>query len=222
MADVYCSERDLYDHGIPRGSVPNPGKLAASALASTDAITLTEHGFEADDPVSFRGQGASAVLPAPLVAGVTYYVVPLATASDYAFRVAAAPAGPAIDLTSNGDNVLVLIPLPKAKAIEWASRVLDDMLPAHVVPLVAPTVDLVPPIVRMTCAELAAWKLSSRTGPVSKSLAEIFKEAQKRIDRWATGVPVRGDNAPPAANLATSATAAIKDADGWAKFGGIL
>lgn len=218
MAAVYCTEKDLYDHGMPRGSVPNPAKLIPSVLASTDTFTLDEHGFQADDAVSFRGQGAGAAMPAPLVAGVTYYVVPLVPASDYAFKVALTPSGAAVDLTSDGTNVLVIAPLPKAQAIAWASRIVDDIAPAHVVPFVLP----VPEIVRMTTAEIAAWKLAARSGPVSKSLSEIVDAARKRLERWGTGVPVRGENAPPAANLAASVTAPISDSQGWAKFGGIL
>ncbi len=213
MAAVYCAERDLYDHGIPRGSVPNPARLVASALASTDAIVLDEHGFATDDQVFVRAQGATGALPAPLVAGTPYYVIRV---SEFVFKLAAAPAGGPIDLTSDGFNVLVYAPLPFAEAIAWASRLIDDMLPAHVVPLSAP----VPELVRFTCAELAAWKLSARGGPTSKSLGEIVDAARKRLERWATGVPVRGENEPPAANLATSAAAPARAGD-WSRFGGI-
>ncbi len=36
MADPYSTVSDLYAFGLPRGALPNPGRLAASALASTD------------------------------------------------------------------------------------------------------------------------------------------------------------------------------------------
>ena len=42
-----------------------------------------------------------------------------------------------IDLTTDGDSVLVIAPLPVAEAITWASRIIDDMqLGAHVTPQV--------------------------------------------------------------------------------------
>src|SRR6478609_2025292 len=98
MADPYSTVSDLYAYGVPRGAVPNPARLAASVLASSDAFTLDEHGFATDDPVSFRAEAGGA-LPAPLVAGTTYYAIAL-TAST--FKVAAAVAGAALDLTTDG------------------------------------------------------------------------------------------------------------------------
>lgn len=210
----YCEPRDLYDHGLPRGAVPNPGRLAASALAGTNAITLDAHGFEAGDPIELRAE-AGGSLPTPLAEGVTYYVVPL---SGSAFSLATSEGGPAIDLTVNGSNVVVIDSLDVKidKAIEWASRLLDDMLPAHVVPLTAPY----PPIVVMTTAELAAAKVVGHGGAVSATLTKIADDARKRLERWGAGVPIRGENRPPAANLATFA-AQPSDARGWRRFGGL-
>lgn len=211
---VYCAPRDLYDFGLPRGAVANPARLAAFALASTDTITLDLHGFDADDPVTFRAE-AGGSLPAPLVAGTTYYAIPL---GESAFKLAAAPGGGAIDLSSDGASVLVISPLPIAAAIEWASRIVDDMLPAGVVELAAPY----PAIVRMTAAELAAGKLAGRGGFESKALGDIVIEARKRLERWGKGVPIRGENAPAPAGLSVSVSAlgVARDPSGWGRFGG--
>lgn len=213
-AAPYCTESDIFAYALPRGSLTNPARLATSALASSNAVSLDVHGFVLNDALTFRAeQGGS--LPAPLVAGVTYYADPL---NDSAFLVLAAPGGSPIDLTTDGDSVLVITPLPFDRACSWASRLLDDMLPAHVVPLVAPY----PEIIVMTAAELAGWKMAGRGGTRAAALSDIVDAAQKRITRWAAGVPVRGVNSPvPRANLSVSAAGSTSEAAAWRRFGGI-
>jgi hypothetical protein len=212
----YCSPDDLWDFGVPRGGIPNPGRLAADppASASTNAVELDGHGFAEGDPVSFRAEGGGS-LPSPLVAGTTYYAKP--TSESY-FQVAASPGGAAIDLTTAGSGVVVNAPLPIDAAIEFASALIDDMLPAHAVPLVEPY----PPIITMTCAELAAAKLAARSGAASVSLTVMADAARKRLERWATGVPVRGTgtSAQTPTNLAQSVTAPALDSRGYRRWGG--
>jgi hypothetical protein len=184
-----------------------------SVSASANTITLADHGFETGDPVTFRAE-AGGSLPAPLAEGTTYYAIAV---TDSTFSVAASGGGAAVDITSAGSNVVVIAPLPIAAAIEWASRIVDDMLPAHVLPL-----DVVPAIVEMTTAELAAGKLARRSGAASKSLTEIVDAADKRLKRWAEGIPLRdGSGTPAPANKATSATVPYADRRGWNRYGGI-
>lgn len=211
MADSYCAQGDLYAFGLPRGAVPNPGRVVDAANASTDTIPLGEHGFATGDPVSFRAD-ANGSLPAPLVEGVGYFAI---ATTDEAFSVSASPGGAVIDLTTAGEGIVVIAPLPIAGAIAWASRIIDENAPAHLVPFSLP----VPEIVKMTCAELAAGKLLS--GSQSKSLADMVDAAVKRLAKWAAGVPIRGENAPAPANLATSASVPFNDSRGWQQFGGI-
>lgn len=210
MAD-YCSPSDVYDYGIPRGAVANPARPAV-ATASDNAIALDLHGFEADDPVELRAE-AGGTLPAPLAANTTYYVVPL---TDNAFSLAAIAGGAAINLTTDGESVVVIAPFPMAKAITFASRLVDDMLPMHVVELTAPY----PAIVVQTTAELAAAKLAARSGGASKSLADTLDAASKRLARWSSGVPIRGENTPARAGLAGVPVAGTTDARGWCRWGG--
>lgn len=210
---MYCAAADLYSFGLPRGAVSNPGRLAASVAAGSDALELDVHGFALNDPVMFRAD-AGGSLPEPLAEGVTYYAIPV---TESAFSVAAAADGPAIDLTTAGENVVVIAPLPVDSAIAWASRVIDDMLPAHVVPLEEPIHELV----KMTCAELAAGKLLARAGSASRSLTEMVDAARKRLERWAKGIPLRGADTPPPAGLAAGATAPYSDRRGWQRYGGL-
>jgi hypothetical protein len=203
----------MYDFGFPRGSVSNPARLSPSVLAATNEITLDVHGFETDDPITVRAD-AGGSLPAPLAEGTTYYVIPR---TESTFALAATPGGSAINLTTDGVRVVVIAPLPVDAAIEFASRLIDDMLPAHLVPVPTP----IPAIIRMTAGELAAGKLAGRGGYVSKALADIVAEATKRLARWGAGVPIRGADAPPATGLSVSASAPLKDRLGWNKFGGI-
>lgn len=213
---LYCEEKDLWDFGVPRGSIPNAGRLAAEppASASTDRIELDGHGFASGDPVSFRAEGGGS-LPAPLVAGTIYYALPY---SEGYFQVSATAGGAAIDLTTAGEGVVVLTPLPIDAAIEFASALIDDMIPSHAVPLTAPY----PPIITMTCAELAAAKLAARSGAASVSLTGTADAARKRLERWAQGVPVRGTgaSAQTPTNLAQSAVAPALDVRGYTRWGG--
>lgn len=210
----YCSPSDLYSYGLPRGALANPGRVAASVSAATDSFVLGEHGFSTDDPVTFRAE-ADGNLPSPLVEGVIYYAV--VSFSD-TFSVAASVGGAPIDLTTDGMNVIVIAPLPIQAAIQWASSIIEDMVPAHLVPFEAPIHDLV----RATCAELAAGKLLTIIGAGNKSLSEMIDAAHKRLARWARGVPLRGENVPKRANLAVGATSAsTPDPTGWRRYGGI-
>jgi len=211
----YCEESDVYAYGVPRGALPHEGRVAAAASASTDAIELDGHGFASGDELSLRAE-AGGSLPSPLAEGTTYYALPVD--GDH-FQVAATSGGAAIDLTTVGGNIVVVVPLPIALAVAWASRLIDDMLPAHVVPLESPY----PELVRMTCAELAAGKLAQLTGATSESLAATLDAAHKRLARWGRSVPIRGTNAPDPAGLATTAaaTATATDARGWRRFGGL-
>lgn len=203
----YCSRSDLYDFGLPRGAVPNPARLIENVAASSDVFTLDEHGFEDGDPVQFRA-APGGTIPSPLVEGTTYYAVRL---DDTRFRVSATDGGSAVDLGA-GERVLVIAPLPIAKAITWASRVIDDMLPAHVVPI---DVGSIPPLVRMSAAELAALKLTNRQGAGAVSLGTLATQVEQRLKRWAEGVPIRGPEEAPPANLAVRGTRGYTDRRGW-------
>ena len=213
MATHYCSASDLYDHGLPRGGVPNPGRLAGSVSTSTSAFELDGHGLDSGDQVSFRAD-AGGSLPSPLVTGQTYYALPV---DDAHFRVESSVGAGAVTLNTTGARVLVVIPLPILGTIEWASRVIDDMLPAHVSPLSEP----IPQIVRVTCAEIAAKKLAGARGADSLTLNAIVDAAHKRLERWAKGIPLRGPDVPARAGLAGGVTADFGDRMGWRRYGGI-
>jgi hypothetical protein len=59
-----------------------------------------------------------------------------------------------------------------------------------------------------------------RQGAAS-SFSEIVDAARKRLERWATGVPLRGENVPEPANLAASASAPAADTSGWKTWGSL-
>ncbi len=210
---AYCDDSDLYLYGLPRGAAAAEGRLVGEVDTAADTIELNAHGFTGDEPIAFRAE-AGGSLPSPLVAGTTYYAAPV---DEWLFQVAASAGGAALNLTTAGANVVVITPLPREAAREWATAVIDDMLPAHLVPLSAPY----PPIVRMTCAELANAKLGF--SPAQKALTDIADAAQARLKRWASGVPIRGEDAPAPANLAAAGAVAVGAADtrGWRRWGGI-
>lgn len=210
---AYCTVSDLYDFGLPRGAVPNPGRLA-KANAVSDAIELDVHGFAAGAAVQFRPDSGGE-LPAGLTAGTVYYALPV---DEGSFQVSATEGGAAIDLTTAGTWFLVSVGLPFDAAIEFGASVIDQMLPAHILPLESPY----PQIVKITNAELAVAKLL--VGSSTTSISDMLDAATKRLERWAKGVPLRGDNTSTqkAANVAThvAVTVPYRDQRGWSRFGG--
>lgn len=211
----YCSAADLYDFGLPRGAVPNSSRLAADVSTTADALTLNGHGFDPGYPVSFR-PAAGGTLPAPLLQGVTYYALPV---DEDVFQVASSSGGPAIDLTTTGKSVLVVTRLPVPQAIAWASRLVDDFVPDHAVPFLSP----VPQTIRHITAELAAFKLALRggSGGDSPSLNKMIEWVEKRITRWATGIPVRDASTAERTATAVSVSVPTCDPSGWLRNGGI-
>jgi hypothetical protein len=211
----YCDPSDIYAYGVPRGTTPNPGRVCAEF--ETNVVVLDVHGFAEGDAVIFRPAGA-ATMPVGLVEGTTYYASPI---SESSFALKDAPGGIAVTFTASLDPVLVVSPLPIAEAIAWASRVCDDSIPAHAMPLDDGAT--VPEILRYTCAELAAGKLLAVMGASSTSLAETIAAAARRLERWGKGVPMRGADVPTQTNLTVTAvaTAAPSDPRGWRRFGGL-
>lgn len=210
----YCEPSDLHEFGLPRGTVPNPARLVGSVSASGDYFALDGHEYYTGDELRFRPDGGGS-LPSPIAVLTTYYAIRL---DDARFQVSASVGGSAIDLTTAGAGVLVISRLPIASAIRYASALVDDCLPNAVLPLTAP----ISPVIRMTTAEIAAAKLGYFAGSSPKSLTDILDAARKRLDRWATGRPVRGENKPKAAGLAVAAAAGLNDARGWDRYGGTL
>lgn len=214
----YCEQRDLYDHGLPRGAIPNPARQIAGVHLDANAIEIDSHGLDLDTVVRFRAD-VGGDLPRPLVEGVSYYARPV---DDSRFRVALGlstddPPGELVQLESCGYCPLMVLPLPIAAAISWGARVIDEAIPAHATELVEPY----PEIIRTTNAELAAWKLGLTQGARSASLAEIVAATTERLKRWARGTPVRGAQATQKpTNLAVAATRPYRDSRGWSEFGG--
>lgn len=215
MAQDYCSPGDLYAHGLPRGSVPNPGHQVAAVDTATNALTIDVHGLDSDTALEFRAE-AGGTLPGGITAGVTYYALPL---TESTFAVSATQGGAAVDITSSGTpgRILAIVRLSIPEIISGMSRAIDDMLPGHVVPIEGD----VPPIVRMTCAELAAEKVLALTGGPSKGLMTIFDAAKKRLEQWAKGVPIRGEGGQQQAGGAVSASVPYSDPRGWTRHGGL-
>jgi len=212
----YCDATDLYLYGLPRGALASPARLVASASATTDTFELDGHGFEDDQPVQFRAVGGGS-LPTGVSASTTYYAI---KSSEWEFQIAATAGGSAIDLTTAGTTFAVLSPLPIDETIESVSRMVDDMCPAHLVPFEAP----IPDVVSMTTAELAAAKLLALSGGSSASLTTIYDAARKRLERWAKGIPIRGDNAPSTSQHAVGGSASYSTASSlppWRRYGGI-
>jgi hypothetical protein len=213
-APLYCTPADLHAFGLPRGSIPNQGRPLASVSTTADTLTQDVHGLAEDDAFYLRVE-AGGTMPGGLVEGTKYYAKPI---DEFTFQARATAGGAAINLTSTGDpeRVMVIVPLPVESWIRWASRIVEEMLPAHVVPLVSPY----PEIVVMTVAELAAGKGLGFGGVSSRTLTKAVDDAEKRLARWAAGIPVRNAPDQVPAGLAVSYAAPYRDLRGWSRYGG--
>jgi hypothetical protein len=203
----YCDIPDLYTYGLPHGALPNAARLIDAVSIANDSFTLDEHGFVGGELVSFRPD-ISGTLPTPLVEGVTYYALRV---TSQTFKVEATVGAGPINLGTTGKLVLIIAELPLLPAITAASALIEDMLPGHVVPLIAPF----PEIIRMTCAELAVGRLMTRQGATPDSMGKAVTAAQERLKRWSKGIPIRGTAPETRANLAASASLAYRDPKGW-------
>lgn len=211
MPDLYCTRGDVNDW-ISTGEIAGRAHLVAESLASTNALTLDGHGLETDDPVKVRAvEGGN--LPAPLAAGTLYYAVRLTNAT---FSLAAAPAGGAIDLTTDGASVVVSREPKYDKVIEFWSRWADGFLPAHALPLTTS----VHPLIRGIVAKLAAYDLMGLEGKDSARALAARDTAQKALERYAAGLPLRGAPVTASTNLAVVARVAT-DPRGWGSGGTI-
>jgi hypothetical protein len=187
MTTVYATQADVYKYGLPRGALGNPGRLAASAPASTSTVELIEHSFSLGDSITFRTPDGdtSAALPSPLLAGVIYYAVPV---TDSTFRVSTTPDGLSlVTFTTDGASVIVTADLPWAALLEFYSRWVEGFLPAHAVPLAAPYPITIVGIV----AQLVAKRAQILSGLVSESMNDTEAAAAKQLERFAQGIPVR-------------------------------
>lgn len=205
---AYATRADLYTFGLRRGVVSNDGRLVASSLASTNVLTLDGHLFESNDRVQVRAiQGGT--LSSPLVAGTVYYVIRL---SDSTFSLATTADGPAIDLTADGDSMIVTPELPIDDLLEAYSRFVDDFIP-HLIPLTAPYPVTV---VRVVC-ELTAAKLLSLTGQSSVTMTEAEVGVKAQLERWVKGQPIRDASATASSNRAVTSSLSAGGADprGW-------
>lgn len=206
--DLYCSRGDVTAR-LPPGTVVSPAGILASCLASTDVLTYDGHGLETDDEVTVRAASAG-TLSAPLVAGTVYYAIRL---SNAAFKLAASAGGAAINITSDGVEMIVTREPKFDGVIEFVSRWADTFLPAHVVPLTAP----IHPLVRGVVADVSAKRILNANGQDSAAVTAAELAGKAILERFAAGMPLRGGTAQTPSNLAITATSVSSGSDprGW-------
>ncbi len=206
----YCTQQDVYRF-IPPGSLPNPGREITDLASASAILTLDGHGFTSGQSLNFRTDVGT--LPAPISAGVTYYAIPL-TAST--FSVSSTVGGPAITLSSDGSNVVVVGEFPWADWIAECSAMVDQTLPAHVVPITG----TIPEPIRTYTAALLAMRVLSHVGAQSAAIQSSIQFYEKQAQKWAKHAPLRGANAPRVVNVA-AINPTSSDSRGWSTDGRI-
>lgn len=212
MPEVYATRSDVFKYATNRANLASPGRVVASVDVATNSIELDSHGFEDNDRVTFDPcEGGS--LPAPLTAETQYFVK---RANQSRFRVSLTSGGADVDLTSIGaGGFAVAIELPFDAVLEYCSRWVDTLIPAHAVPLVAPY----PNVVTVTVAELAARKLMHLAGHRSESVDEYEALARERLKDWARGIriadPIVRDNVQTNLAVKGRSSATQLSARGW-------
>lgn len=217
-ANLYCSRADV-NRQLPIGLPISPSGIVASCLASTDALTLDGHGLDTGSEVSVRA-GEGGTLSSPLAEGTTYYAIRV---SNSVFKLATssanASAGTAINITTNGVSMIVVREPRYDEQIEKYSRWVDGMMPGHVVPF-GVTED-VPAFVREIVAGCVAARLLEDGGQSSELVKERELAGKAMLERYATGLTLRGvtttasSNRAVRASASTTTTPRTADPRGW-------
>lgn len=205
---AYCTIADATPF-LPAGGLPNPARVAY-ASASSNALESEGHGLLDGAEVTLRAEVGGS-LPAPLVAGTTYYAIAV---SPSRFELAATSGGSAIDLTTDGANFVFASELPWAAWLEWGSRQVDSLLPENVTPLVASPF---PTIIVTAAAELAAARGVQATSGAAIDLGARIDAVRVRLAPWIKSIPIRGlaQQVHQPANLAITAKGGALDPRGW-------
>lgn len=188
MADEYCTDQDLYRHGLPRGALANGGRLVAAINTTSGIYTLDGHGFgDSSDrtPVTFAVE-AGGTLQGGVSAGTTYYAEAL---TDATFKAYAAASGGSAMVPGTAGSLVVVVPVLDLSDIrEGVSRLIDDYLPGLAVPLEAPY----PAVIRKIASELCIARVYRGTGQNSEVARQIEVDAMAQLTRYRAGLRVRG------------------------------
>lgn len=204
MADAYATRDDVYRQGVPRGALVSPARVVSSVDVSANRLEIEGHGCSLDTPIQFQIDDGGAV-PAPLTTSAVYYARPV-TDSESLLEVAATAGGAAIDLTSSGENVRLLVPLGPMldDLLEVYSRWVDSQLIGHEVPLESPFPKWVTHAVAVRTAAHAARVLG--LGSQGDMLFVAEQQVIRDVLSLAKGTPIRDADATTSANMATGTT----------------
>lgn len=206
----YCTEADVYRQ-LPPGALANPARLVSAVSTSAETFSLDAHGLADDDAVQVRADAGGA-LPGNISAGTTYYAI---VVDDATFKLAPTAGGAAINLTGTPTNVLLIRPLPIADWITDATDEINQVLPAHVVPIDDSSIANVPRVVRVHCARRAALAGLIFTGGSTLDIERLTLASKYDMDAWAKGRPIAGAVVPERGNLAVRASTTAVDVRGW-------
>jgi hypothetical protein len=197
--------------GVPRGNLQAVSREIASANTTTNAFELNGHGFEDGDSVTVRA-AEGGWLASPLVEDTTYYVKRV---DGSRFQLSESSGGAAVDLTTAPSSMFVAAEPPFAELITAVSQWIYDLLPAHAR---FQSIDAVPMVLRVLCAELVGKKAMALCGHKSESVDETEKAAMAKLERWSAGLPNRASvdvvKATSVAVRSTFSTTA-SDSQGW-------
>lgn len=208
MDQVLCTRADVTAE-LPIGGIITPGGVIASANATSDTLEYDGHGFETDTPVTVRVVDATdATLPSPLVDGTTYYAIRI---SNSRFKLSLTAGGAAIDLTTDGREIVVTREPDFDRAIAFYSSWAYGLLPAHAVPLEEP----IDPLVVGVVARCAAAHVMNINGQHSELVEKAEIAGRAILERYAKGLPLRAQPGARTNKSVVPRTSSSTDPRGW-------
>lgn len=190
-----ATTQDFYAHGLTAEMCAAKPRSIVAVSPAADTLTIPSHGMPEDTPFRFESNGA---LPAPLVAGRVYYVLPVADADDL-IQVRETAGGPAVDITDEGDanatpSVLVQTKAILQRVLDAASaRMVEDMS-AHRGPV--SRADCPEHVIAAICHEAAPDFIITaglqRAGFADPQIAARAANAREQRARYRAGRPVDG------------------------------
>jgi hypothetical protein len=193
---AYVTRDQLFALAMRADMLIPPARVVEGVDTTADTLRVRANGYPVDAPLELVLNGFATV-PGGLAAGTIFYAKPVPNSDDLV-QLAAAPGGPAIDITSAGAGVMSLA-MQLGQVIDEAALVVSGLIDEALVNYGSPLVTW-PPSVTLVAARLLAELLAVTRGLLRPDFAQSADHivrmadlARKQLSRWQDGgEPLRG------------------------------